>query len=306
MSQYRSKERAFTLIELLVVIAIIALLIGILLPALGKARSSAQGAKCLSNIRQTGLIMTFYANDNKEWFPLMPFTNAAEQAWRGEFGDDPYLHMQQVYGGVAGLFSLFQIGDGDETGHYGFRSPGGPDSPYYYTRGQTTPLLRDYTDGFGFLNCPADREDRYYGRQLQDQVYRNAPIKQPREPNTEQDVVSYNISYVYIAGLKTDENVLVRPAPIWGDETNGPDVGTNGWYGAGGGYNNANDVGTRAGHYAKIDNHGTDGGNFVFTDGHAEFLKGNIHDTFFSDANTSAQSINVVDNTRSARVQTID
>ncbi len=68
-------NKAFTLIELLVVISIIALLVGILLPALGAARRSAQTSKCLSNVRQIALASQFYANDFNDYLPLIPAFN---------------------------------------------------------------------------------------------------------------------------------------------------------------------------------------------------------------------------------------
>jgi prepilin-type N-terminal cleavage/methylation domain-containing protein len=74
-------RRAFTLIELMVVIAIIAILMALLLPALAMARENGRRAVCLSNLRQSGIAIQGYANDNEGMIPYgpkaPPFTSPA-------------------------------------------------------------------------------------------------------------------------------------------------------------------------------------------------------------------------------------
>jgi prepilin-type N-terminal cleavage/methylation domain-containing protein len=67
------RRHAFTLVELLVVVGIIAVLIGVLLPTLGRARAAANRTACLSNVKQlyNGILM--YCNDNHGWFPTCAY-----------------------------------------------------------------------------------------------------------------------------------------------------------------------------------------------------------------------------------------
>ena len=80
-------KQGFTLIELLVVIAIIAILAAMLIPALSKAKTKAQGISCMNNTKQLMLANHLYQGDNQDYFPMafhggyVPGANTTSKPW---------------------------------------------------------------------------------------------------------------------------------------------------------------------------------------------------------------------------------
>lgn len=167
-------RRAFTLIELLVVIAIIAILIGILLPALGAARQTSKSLLCLSNLRQLSLGWAMYADENRE--VMVP--GRAPNLPGGESNPDNWYEV----GNGMKFRPTWLARIGGYVGIYAFAEPSTSDGRQDYTSNvYVCPSVPEWTDerngaygyNYQFLGNSRVTADKYHNFPVQRSIIRD-------------------------------------------------------------------------------------------------------------------------------------
>ncbi|HNQ87742.1 MAG TPA: type II secretion system protein [Verrucomicrobiota bacterium] len=139
---FRAAAGAFTLVELLVVIAIIAILASLLLPVLGKAKGKGQAIYCLNSLRQLGLAVQLYVQDNNDWMPPIQARAQAgfETSWRS------YLY--KYVGQNARVYDC----PAEKTEVYASGKPSYSKTPSLWLVGQALEGEIDIPSGLGAVN----------------------------------------------------------------------------------------------------------------------------------------------------------
>ncbi|HEV7301463.1 MAG TPA: prepilin-type N-terminal cleavage/methylation domain-containing protein [Tepidisphaeraceae bacterium] len=225
-------SKGFTLVELLVVIGIIALLISILLPSLNRARETANRVKCASNLRQVGQGLLLYSNENRQAYPRTVAAAGNMTAFTGAPSNDPFS-------GAAGETDATRPADNDVTAAMFL-------------------LVRTQDMGTEVFTCPSSSEEK-------DQLTEAATL---RGNFTGTNNLSFSVAipypsttavgngYRWNANLGPEFAIMADRNPVGSSGANIAITSTS----AQTAVKNANSK-----------NHGQDGQNILFGDGHVEF-----------------------------------